>query len=112
MLVSAAGCSQAGSSHQLRYHSINDYIVWMQNVVNNTDSDEKIPDNNPIETTKRFIVNVVHFAPGNSQSIAVRCSGTIITSEHVLTTASCVIVPATLHVGIQTETSAGLSTCE
>lgn len=110
MLISDGTCTTTGVGNHLRYHSISDYIVWMQNVVNGKNPDDNNPDNNPIPTTGRFIVNVVHYSPGNSPTV--RCSGTIITSEHVLTTASCTIVPASLQVGIQTETSNGLSTGE
>ena len=112
MLISDGACTNTGVGNHLRYHSISDYVVWMQSVVNGKNPDENNPDNNPIQTTGRFIVNVVHYSPGSIQSPTVRCSGTIITSKHVLTTASCVTVPATLQVGIQTETSNGLSTGE
>lgn len=49
---------------------------------------------------QRFIVDVAYFLPPNLTPIATLCSGTVITSRHVLTTASCANVLLPFQVAI------------
>lgn len=88
-LISDGSCSSVGSNVGLNYHSTSNYVEWLQEVVK--------------EENSRFIVNVVQYPSGNIRDSTVRCSGTIITSHRVLTTASCVKVPSSMVIGIRTE---------
>lgn len=47
----------------------------------------------------RFVVNIVHI-PRNGNSVF-RCSAFLVTNQHVVTAASCVIVDPSFEVGVQ-----------
>lgn len=54
------------------------------------------------ENTVRFIVNVAHFKFPDLTTAVTRCSASVITNVHVLTTASCVTVKFPQQVAVQT----------
>lgn len=60
--------------------------------------------------TDRFIVDVVSFTPPNHSPRILRCSGTVITPQHILTTASCASVSdSTQSLAIHVPTSSDSS---
>lgn len=54
-----------------------------------------------------FIVSVLEYKKPKLEEASLRCYGTIITPSHVLTAASCVVVPSTSIIAIETSLDTG-----
>lgn len=56
-----------------------------------------------------FIVRVFQYTPPSFDTATLRCFATILTPNHVLATASCVIVPSSMRIGVQTDLGGSLT---
>lgn len=92
-LLTAGQCLIDGSNRAtLEYHSVDYHRWWIEEVSSKLYNESFSPD---------FIVNVLHYTAPNFDHAIIRCSATIITVRHVLTTASCVDVTNTTKITIQ-----------
>jgi hypothetical protein len=114
--LNSGNCVADNERALVRFLTIHEFIPWMQEVLGggsipppSTDP----PDSNtdaPSQDSSRFIIDVVHFITIDSPRV--RCSGTIISPNHVLTAASCVIVEDPFRVGVLAGLRNGFHTSE
>lgn len=78
---------------QLRYHSVDRYSKWIEEVFKS--SDRKL--------SKKYIVNIIEFTSPDTTTVKFRCAGTVISEHHVLTTADCVTFDKGLTLGIEVQ---------
>jgi hypothetical protein len=89
ILLNDQSCSASGSYFLLNYLSLGPSASW----INEVTSDDSVE--NP-----RFTVDVMHYFNNISDAVQ-RCTGTIISDNRILTTASCVLVEKTKQIAIQ-----------
>lgn len=75
----------------LNYHSVSDFREWLENTTQQSV---------PYKSSINFVVYVAQYT-SNIISATIRCSGTIIASNRVLTTADCVTIVLPLRLSVQ-----------
>jgi hypothetical protein len=80
--MTSNGCVQGQNQAVINYQSVNAIRRWFEEVIATDD-----------QRTTNFAVRVMELVGGNIATERVRCVGTVITDHHLLTAATCVIVP-------------------
>lgn len=86
----------------INYQSVASFRTWYEEVVRIDNAGQAV-----------FVAHVMEFIPTNIATQRIRCAGTIISENHLLTAATCVTIPenSTLVIGVQaTWAGQGLST--
>lgn len=93
--MTSDGCLDDGTRISISYQSVNTFRVWIEEVLS-ADSIER-------EDSTRFVANVIEIPPRGSGFDRFRCVGTVISQRHLLTTASCVVLPENtqMTIGVQ-----------
>lgn len=103
-LTNDGGCSTNFDGRAvLNYHSIDDFRDWILGIFG-----PELPERDTVD----FIVTVLEFSSPNVIKGIPRCFGTIITSNRVLTTATCATIELPLELGVQTRFVQGSSSHE
>lgn len=92
-LTNDEGCNTNAGRTTLNYHSVDHFRDWIEGVFG-----PELPERNKVD----FIVTVMEFTPPSYIGATPRCFGTIISSNRVLTTASCATVQSPLALAVQT----------
>lgn len=96
-LLNNRTCTSTGGIISLNYHSISDFREWIENTMQ-----QLVPSRGSFN----FVVFVAQYRPPNAMvSGTVRCSGSIIGPNRVLTTANCATVEAPFELSIQSRGS-------
>ena len=98
--MTSKNCDQPHSA--INYHSVATFREWYEEVVRIDNAGQAV-----------FIAHVMEFIPTNIATQRIRCAGTIISENHLLTTATCVSLPANSQavIGVQaTWAGQGLNT--
>jgi hypothetical protein len=89
------GCVQGQNQQTMTFHSVNTFRTWIEEVLRSSRQTFNVATANVVE----FFPNDIILTPRT------RCAGTFISERHVVTIATCVILPENANVEIGVETS-------
>ena len=90
--ISNETCSTLNGKTVLNYLSVANYRQWIEEVFKSDSADR--------ESFTIYVVNVVTYTKPNLNTARTVCVGTAITSNHLLTTATCVYVEPETNTGV------------
>lgn len=99
-VTNVGGCRTDAGRPVLNYVSVNDVHDWIEGIFG-----PELPERDPVN----FIVTVLEFTPPSGEGAIPRCFGTVITSNRILTTASCVTIESPRELAVQTRIVQGSS---
>jgi hypothetical protein len=82
-------CSLTSSGFMLTYHTVTDYAEFIEEALTEESAANDFPN---------FVANIVTISEYDNNVPVIRCSGTIISEQHVLTTAECASTDQTIAI--------------